>query len=478
MPYSTISAAKVGNFPMSADGAPLTLAQINKLASIYDATGSMAIAWSQWKKLYKKEGNRWIKKEVDMAEQMKVGEYNVTENENGSYNILKVPIFATIKRDDREYDEEWLEASVANFNVDKSKNGYLPPVVIGHNEGTGEEKESVGLVDNLLRKGKQLYADLTQIAKETFEKIKAGAFPSRSAETWHKGKQLTALALLGGSTPAHKFKPIHVFKNAPEEDVLDWHSSGIDEEWQSNITDGFIDTVQQDTEKETEMTENKKPTDLFTEEQRVALDAIVSEKVRVAQKDSLEKIEALEQEKKESADKFAQVQKEKDEANAKLAAKEKADREISVDTFMAKLRAGTERYGVNEAYLKESGIESLARSLAHDEKKDKFTADTETTKLETFQSVIAKAVELAANGTLIVPKGENAPGESSKGLNSDDQFVENESAQIDKEIEKLATERKIDLYNDPGGQHYWTLLTEVTSKRSRPAENRPPTPRM
>ncbi|GAH83737.1 unnamed protein product, partial [marine sediment metagenome] len=37
MPYESIKAAKDAGFPTSAEGIDLTLAQINKLAEIYDA---------------------------------------------------------------------------------------------------------------------------------------------------------------------------------------------------------------------------------------------------------------------------------------------------------------------------------------------------------------------------------------------------------------------------------------------------------
>lgn len=66
MPYDSISAAKEAGFPTTAGGASLTLSQINKLASIYDAVKAagtvdnpMAVAWTQWKKLYHKSGDGW-----------------------------------------------------------------------------------------------------------------------------------------------------------------------------------------------------------------------------------------------------------------------------------------------------------------------------------------------------------------------------------------------------------------------------------
>lgn len=68
MPYESIKAAIIAGFPTNAEGINLTLAQINKLASIYDAIKAdekaenpMAAAWTQWKKLYHIEGDKWVK---------------------------------------------------------------------------------------------------------------------------------------------------------------------------------------------------------------------------------------------------------------------------------------------------------------------------------------------------------------------------------------------------------------------------------
>ena len=233
------------------------------------------------------------------------------------------------------------------------------------------------------------------------------------------------------------------------------------------------------------MAEGKNTNDLFSDEQRTAMNAIVAEQVKVALADSQTKIDTLEQEAKTKADAFEELKTKKEQAETTLAEKQKTEREVSVDIFMEKMRAGAGKYGCNEGWLKESGIEPLMRSLAHDAIKDKFTeSDEKTTKLETFQSVIEKAVELAANGKLIIPKGEQAPGDPPQGLNEgnvqSDKFkgANPESVEIDAEIQKLAAERKIDLYSDPHGQHYWSLLSEVTKKRRPQVENRPPVARM
>lgn len=74
MPYSTIEAAKTAGFPTTSEGINLTLPQINKLASIYDAVEAagtaekpMAIAWTQWKALYVKEGDKWVLRKTESA---------------------------------------------------------------------------------------------------------------------------------------------------------------------------------------------------------------------------------------------------------------------------------------------------------------------------------------------------------------------------------------------------------------------------
>ena len=71
MPYESIEEAKTAKFATTAEKVSLTLAQINHLAKIYDAIkkagnadNPMALAWTQWKEIYKKEGDKWVQKET------------------------------------------------------------------------------------------------------------------------------------------------------------------------------------------------------------------------------------------------------------------------------------------------------------------------------------------------------------------------------------------------------------------------------
>lgn len=70
MPYKSIEGAKKANFPTTAEKVPLTLAQINHLARIYDgvqksgsADNPMAVAWARWKEVYTKTDGKWKLKE-------------------------------------------------------------------------------------------------------------------------------------------------------------------------------------------------------------------------------------------------------------------------------------------------------------------------------------------------------------------------------------------------------------------------------
>lgn len=129
MPYNSIQAAKDAGFPTSAEGIDLTLAQINKLAEIYDAVKEagtakepFAVAWTAWKKLYRKERDRWveIKKETQETggKWIPVAKANQTKQlENGGKVVLT---------------EEALMNSVQSW-----KSG---DIIINHKESVGDLK--------------------------------------------------------------------------------------------------------------------------------------------------------------------------------------------------------------------------------------------------------------------------------------------------------------------------------------------------
>lgn len=162
MPYKTKQSAKQSGFPTTAEGIALNLVQINKLASIYDAIkesgnvkNPMAVAWTQWKRLYKKVGDNWEKKanepiinpiELEFAEPTKEIEILKTgEWDHPSYGPIKIT--------DKDLDD-----FVKNFNK-KIRNDL--PINIEHKTTEG----AVGWFKKIIKKGKSLFAKVEWTTK-------------------------------------------------------------------------------------------------------------------------------------------------------------------------------------------------------------------------------------------------------------------------------------------------------------------------
>ncbi len=140
-----------------------------------------------------------------------MSKFKLLDEGDGFFTVREVPIFQM--HTDRGFpcDIAWMDSAVQNHALLRA-GGYRPTIVVGHNRKGGVEKESVGFLDNLVVKGKRLYADLVRIPKEIKEKIIKNAFPNRSVEVLPKSKRILCMALLGGTTP-HFALPQVVFEN-------------------------------------------------------------------------------------------------------------------------------------------------------------------------------------------------------------------------------------------------------------------------
>ncbi len=162
MPYTSISQAKGAGFPTKAEGITLTLDQINKLADIYDgikerggAKTPFAVAWTQWKKIYKKAVDSWVvKKASDIAQMVypvKVEDFHFAEGSNlTDIQVLKIgdwkhPVYGRIKISEKDLNE-----FVKNFD---SKIRKDLPITEGHSVGS-EEKPAIGWFTQLVNKGR------------------------------------------------------------------------------------------------------------------------------------------------------------------------------------------------------------------------------------------------------------------------------------------------------------------------------------
>lgn len=136
--------------------------------------------------------------------------FKVNDEGGGFFTIKDVPVFEM--HSDRGFpcDVTWMQNAIANHASYKGKQ-WRPPIIIGHNI-RGQEKEAVGFLDNLVLKGKRLYADLVRVPGEIKAKIIKNSYPSRSVEVLPKSKRILALALLGGTAP-HFALPQMTYEN-------------------------------------------------------------------------------------------------------------------------------------------------------------------------------------------------------------------------------------------------------------------------
>lgn len=131
MPYNSIQEAKDAGFPTSAEEVDLSLSQINKLADLYDAIkkagtadNPMAVAWTSFKQLYKKEGDKWV--EIEKKEQLKQlaiianAEFLSIESHNAILQTLErwIPGYAQGKGKEGAifYSREPFERNIADWN--------------------------------------------------------------------------------------------------------------------------------------------------------------------------------------------------------------------------------------------------------------------------------------------------------------------------------------------------------------------------
>jgi len=140
----------------------------------------------------------------------------VTEvNDDGTYNVLNLEIFGLGEHRGFNYDDKWF-AQVQKKHQELEAKGYIPPVVIGHNNKNLPERKACGFFNNLRIDGDMILADLIKIPEEVYEDIKDRLYPYRSIEVSPEDFEITALALLGGSEPYFKLPMLEVFNKATQ----------------------------------------------------------------------------------------------------------------------------------------------------------------------------------------------------------------------------------------------------------------------
>lgn len=149
------------------------------------------------------------------------GDYTAKQNDDKTWNVYDVPIFAEHKVKGRPaIDKEWLLAAVERSKDLQEKNKYLAPLHVNHHE-FGGKVISAGFVfpkkvEEIELDGKNiwtLFADFLSISDEMYGKIKAGRLPYRSVEVLDPDKpEITSLALLSHDAPFFKFPLLKIAK--------------------------------------------------------------------------------------------------------------------------------------------------------------------------------------------------------------------------------------------------------------------------
>lgn len=145
--------------------------------------------------------------------------FDVSENEDGTFNIRNVDVFTT----DENFDKLWWDNAIEVHSDDEAQGNVPAGIHIGHplRDGKGaakEERLNVGFMQRFRRKGEKIFVDLVNITKDVFQKIKSRSLPGRSMELTGDGR-IAGLALLGSSLGKKRLKlfsderPLYCFED-------------------------------------------------------------------------------------------------------------------------------------------------------------------------------------------------------------------------------------------------------------------------
>lgn len=160
------------------------------------------------------------------------GDYVAKQNEDGTWNIFDVPIFAehTVPRtkERKKITAEWLQAAVDRAQKRLREDRYLAPLHVHHHGltmfGTSRAPERAGFVlPKAVRKMKYegrevnvLFADLLRIPGNVYERIRNGELPYRSVEIADINEpEISSLALLENEVPFFRFPLLTVKQVGP-----------------------------------------------------------------------------------------------------------------------------------------------------------------------------------------------------------------------------------------------------------------------
>ena len=143
---------------------------------------------------------------------------------DGGFTVKDVPIFEEHSNRGYSCDTQWLQDAIVNHQKQKEA-GYLPMVTVGHNKkDQPTEKRCVAFLDNLVLKGKRLYADIVKVGGDMIDQLKSNEFPNRSVEVLPTSRRIVSMALLGGTTPHFTLPQMRYQEGAPGEGLMQYEA--------------------------------------------------------------------------------------------------------------------------------------------------------------------------------------------------------------------------------------------------------------
>lgn len=379
---------------------------------------------------------------------MNFQKYDHKKNEDGSYDILQVPIFELGKHKGFKYDEDWFKQTQDNMLEDE-QHGHLPPVLIGHNDGRGE-KPAKGFFKNLALKGEQIIADITKIPKDMFEEIKDRAYPYRSVEVVPKQNKITALALLGGTEPYHHLPMLEIFEDEKGKEILNMKfDEGEEQSFFEQFFEQFKDWFshnKQDVNKPENKNEESEMADKFTKED---LDQ--------AKKDAESKAE------KQFKDQFKKQYGVTPKEMADIRSKEKQKaRANEIKTFCSNLKEKSFKIDQAQHQIAPAVIDDFVQPFLNADEKVKFSDEDEMDKTEAFKHIFNTVLDKAAKAELFVNMDEQGEHDKDSG-DVKDEFdsrtdVNQAAHQLHKKVVKYCNKNELNV-NDP--EDYQKALTKV-----------------
>ncbi len=166
--------------------------------------------------------------------------YIAEQNENGTWNILDVPIFAadtlvSEQGDEVPFDVEWMEEAVAWHQFKFREDSFLQPTNVHHDSDERGKMHAGRFLPKVVREFRfdgqdqqTLFADLLRIEDHVYQDIKRGVLEYLSVECNDvRYPRFSALALMPDTTPHFKFPPLSIAEERHVSDVTNPQSAAI-----------------------------------------------------------------------------------------------------------------------------------------------------------------------------------------------------------------------------------------------------------